>query len=723
MTTTTIGLGWFELLLVLLGGGGLFGMPPAERDASFLKAAPQQSLVYVEWASRGAGKSGAAGVDGFAADPEIKLMLSAIDTALQQPPSAGDGEFDQSQQPREAVRLAKLITAYSGCFFLTADAPVARNGLLNVPSSAEIMSRLHACLIVNAGAEIPQILEGLKRMTQEEIPMSPRMYNVPAPGGARVTIHQDGDRLLIGLGTDTVERALAGIRGEVPGISANPRFQAGWKRVETDRTGCIGWVDVRGSTEVAINSMGPAGLLVQTVLRGAGADAIDFIISGTGVVDGNVVQRTFLATNGRTDGVLLLAGGPALRMEQLSHIPADSDVVLAASLDFGQLVGGLRDLVAKTNPLSLRVFDEATKELEKELGLNLSQDVFPALGNAWTVFSAPSEGGQIGSSLIVAVELRDHAKAQAVYDRLLQLLEQSLATEAHPEFAVPSTELKHQEFLGHKITYLNRSGIGFGVTPAAIPSLCLTQTHLLFGVHPQALKAHLRQQQVKRPGFGTVNRAKLSLAADELLIAGYVDGAKCAQTLGGLFPFLGLSLRAMAQDNGWEFDPFVIPSAAALVPYSGDITISMARQKDGLLFESRNPQIGIALLTTLSWVRSWFQADYELMLDARRQHGAPAENGGLGAPDGQVVPAAAEKPADPIKEKPADAVGRRVAPVLIRALVPDGVQPFIPDEVFRKLAEPPSPEVLKQREERRKMQEERRRERAMRRGVPVQPQP
>lgn len=721
MTTTTIGLGWIEVLLVLLGGGGLLGMPPGQRDASLLKAAPQQSLVFVEWASRGAGKPGAPGVDGFAADPEIRLLLSAIDAALQQPPSAGEDEFDQSGQPREAIRLARLMTAYPGCFFLTADAPVARNGLLNVPTPTEILARLHACVIVNAGAEIPLILEGLKQVTHEEIPTNPQMYNLPAPNGARVTIHQEGDRLLVGLGTDTVERALAGIRGEVPGIDSNPRFQAGWKRVATDRAGSIGWVDVRGSTAVAITSMGPAGLLVQTVLRGAGADALDYMISGTGVVEGNVVQRTFLATNGRTDGVLLMAGGPALRMEQLSHIPADSDLVLAASLDLGQLVGGLRDLVAKTNPLSLRVFDEATKELEKELGLSLGQDVFPALGNAWTAFSSPSEGGQIGSSLIVAVEVRDQVKAQAVYERLLQLLEQSLTTEANPEFAVASTEIKRQEFQGHTITYLNRSEIGFGMTPAAIPSLCLTPTHLLFAVHPQALKAHLRQREVKRPGFGTVNRAKLSLAAEELLIAGYFDGAKCTQTLGGLFPFLGLSLREMAQNSGWEFDPFIIPSAAALVPYAGDVTISMARQKDGLLFESRNPQIGIALLTTLSWVRSWFQADYELLLDARRLQAAPADNGGLGAPDGQVVPAAAEKPAAPLKEKPADAVGRRVAPVLIRALVPGGVQPFIPDEVFRKLAEPPSPEVLKQREERRKLQEERRRERALRRGVPVQP--
>ena len=312
-----------------------------------------------------------------------------------------------------------------------------------------------------------------------------------------------------------------------------------------------------------------------------------------------------------------------------------------------------------------------------------------------------------------------------IFDRLMRALEQSLAVEVDSDYGGTTAELKQQEFLGHSISYIRSSGWSFGVTPSAIPSFCLTRGHLLFAVHPQAMKAHLRHLNARRPGFDTVARTKLSQSKEELLLAGYFDGAKATQMLSGLVPFLGQTLTEMAQGNGWEFDAFSIPSSAALVPYSGDITLSLARPRDGLLVESKNPQLGMALMMALGLARS-LRPDHEVLLETKHQNRRPAENAGLGAPDGdgKVVPAAAEKPAPAApKENPADVVARRAAPVLIRALVPDGIQPLIPDEVLRKLAEPPSAEVLKQREERRNLNEERRRVRLERRRVAPRLQP
>ena len=141
------------------------------------------------------------------------------------------------------------------------------------------------------------------------------------------------------------------------------------------------------------------------------------------------------------------------------------------------------------------------------------------------------------------------------------------------------------------------------------------------------------------------------------------------------------------------------------------------------MVESKNPHIGMALIAVLGCARSWMQPNYEMLLEAKRQRRLPVENTGLGAAEGQVVPAKAERPAAKArKEQPAEVVARRLTPLFLKALVPDGIQPLIPEDVFRKLAEPPSPEALKQREERRKQLEERRRERLDRRRVPPQPQ-
>jgi hypothetical protein len=327
----------------------------------------------------------------------------------------------------------------------------------------------------------------------------------------------------------------------------------------------------------------------------------------------------------------------------------------------------------------------------------------------------------MGSNLIVALEVRDAAKAQIVLDRLMQLLEQSLASQNDADYGA-AAELKRNEFMGHGISYIRRSGGGFASTVSTSPSFCLTRGHLLFALHPQAIKSHLRYLSTPRPGFETVARSKLSLVDQDLLLTTYVDGARATQNLSGLAPFLGQTITDIAQENGLEFDPFLIPSTAALAPYAGDVTTSVARMNDGLMVETRNPQLAIGLIATLGSVRSLFQTDYEILLEAKKQRSRPVENAGLGTPEGQVVPAAAVKPQPP-QEPAGGAIARRVTPLLLKALVPDGVEVMIPNEAFERLAQPPSPEVLQMREERRKLAEEKRRLRQQRRGQPLPPPP
>lgn len=726
MAATNVGLGWIEILLLVLGGGGLLGTPPADRDGAFLKAAPQNSLAYVEWAARGPGKAGAPGIDGFVADPEIVALVQAIDHLLV--PTTAENEPGAEapvQQPlnRDAIRLAKLVTAHSGCFYIVGNPPPprAQRGLFNVLNPGDALAQFQACLVVNAGTDAANIIDAFNRATLNQVPTQPQMIDVPGPRGAKLTVHQQGDRLLVGFGQGTIERTIAGLTGTGPGLDSNPRFAAGWKRVAQERVGSVAWIDTKGAMDSAIQALGPAGLIAQTVLRGAGVDAIDHVVAGSGVVNGNVIQRTFISTGGRSDGVLMLAKNQPLKPEQLSHIPGDSDMVVATSLDLGQLVTGVRDLVARTNPLSLKVFDQATREFETELGLSLAADLYPAFGNAWTVFNSPLEGGMMGSNMIVALEVRDPAKAQIVLERLMQLLEQSLSTENDAGYGA-TAELKQNEFLGHGISYIRRSGGSFGPTISTSPSFCLTRGHLLFALHPQAIKSHLRYLSNPRPGFETVARTKLSLVDQDLLLTAYLDGGRATQNLSGLAPFLGQTITNIAQDNGLEFDPFMIPSTAALAPYAGDVTASLARLNDGLLVESKNPQLAIGLITILGSVKSLFQTDYEILLEAKKQRAMPLENAGLGAPDGQVVPAAAVKPQPP-QEPAGGAIARRVTPLLLKALVPDGVEVMIPNEAFERLAQPPSPEVLQMREERRKLAEEKRRQRLQRRGLPLPPPP
>ncbi len=722
MAASSVGVGWLEVLFILLGGSGLLGTPPGERDAALLKAAPQQTLWYFEWAGRAPGQPGGTGIDGLAADPEIRAFFEALELAIAHA-EYPDADEEQQRLQKEVPKLVKLLTAHPGCLFVGFEPPQPGENLLKTLPPNEILARFRIGLVASAGKDVEPLLESISQLAESDVGKQPQMQDIAAgPMALKLTVHRAGNRVLVGFGEGTVARTLAGLKGEAPGLDTNPRFQAGWKRVASPRVATVGWLDLQGVFDNATRTAGPAGLLLQALLRGASADALDYVVTGSGVVDGDIVQRTFLATGGRTDGLLLLAGGPALRNDQLKHIPADSDLVAAGSLNLAQVVGGARELIGRTTPASAAVFDEAVKQMETELGLNLERDVYPAIGDAWTAFDSPSEGGLIGSSLIVAVEVRDEQRAEVVFDRLMKLLEQSVVTDADPAFGVKTVELKRQPFLGRTIYFLNTVGWGLGSEAARTPSFCLTRGHILFAMHPQALKAHLRQQSANRPGFDSVASKKLARPAGDLLAMGTLDGARALQALCALTPYFGQSVLSHLQSEGFPLDAFAIPSAAALLPYAGDATFVVVRQKDGLLVETKNAHVAILTAGVLGSAKAWFLPNYNEYLEARRQRGRTEQNAVLGEAEGQVVPAAAVQPAKP-QEKPAAAAARVLTPLVIKAMVPDGVQQFIPNEVFQKLGQPPTPEDIQRREDRRKLIEERRRQRLQKRNPLPNPPP
>ena len=719
VATPTFGLGLIELLLILLGGSGWLGMPPGERDAELLKAAPQQTLFYLEWAGRGAGQPGGAGIDGLTADPEVVAFFVALDQALAKAETP-DADEDQLRLRENLPQLAKLLTAHPGSLSIGFETPPPEQALLNVLKRQPLTGQFRIGLVSSAGRDAAVLLETLGRLLEAEL--EPQLQEVSfktTSDTIKLTVHREADRVLIGFGEGTVTKILACLKGDAPGLDQSPRFQAAWKRVAPTRVATVGWFDLKGAIETATRAAGPAGVLFQPMLRGFGADALESLVTGTGVENGNVVQRTFLATGGRTDGLLLLAGGPTIRSEQLKHIPADCDLVAAGSLNLAQTVRGARELVGRTTPASAAMFDEAIKQLESELGLNLERDIYPVVGETWTAFDSPSAGGLIATSLIVAVEVRDAKRAEVLFERLMKLVEQSLVTEIDPDFESKTVELKRQSFLGHSICYVNTAGWELGSEAATTPSFSLTREHILFALHPQALKAHLRQQSAPRPTFDSVLPKKLTRPEGELLAFGTLDGERAIQTLCAIAPFYGQSVLSHLQSNGFPLDAFAIPSAAALLPYASDSTFVVVRQPEGLMLETKNPHTAILTAAVLGSAKAWFLPNYDEYLEVRRQRNHSQLNAGLGDAEGKVVPAAAIEPA-PKKPEPAAAViARKLAPLFIKAMIPDGIQQAIPEDVFKRLEQPPSPEAVRQREERRQQTEERRQKRLERRQPPA----
>ncbi|MBM4075273.1 MAG: hypothetical protein FJ267_06480, partial [Planctomycetes bacterium] len=438
MQATGFSTGWIEYFLILIGGSGFLGMPGGHHDVSVRQAAPRQSLVYLEWSSRSSGKQGSPGFEGLMADPEIRPLLESFTDHIQaedQIPAPGDNgnvfaDFEDSR--RQWLALVQQLTADPGCLFLSLEPPkkevggaggFLKNALANVVG---FQSRIRLGVVLSPQQHPDHLLDSISRMTDADIGPNPDMKVVSFKNPAyTITVHQIGQRIILGYGNGTVTAVMECLEGRAPSIESNPRFQESVKRLQLANTSNVGWIDVHETVQTAVRLVGPAGALIPIVLRATSLDVLDSITSTSGIVDGDIIQRVYLSTGGTTSGLFALAGGPALGSEQLSHIPSDCDLVLAGSVDLGKVIHSVRDLLYQVTPVSAKVFDEAIKQMEGELGLKLDADILQALGTTLTLFDSPTYGGTLGSSAILAVEVRDPGRAALIYERFLSHLEQS----------------------------------------------------------------------------------------------------------------------------------------------------------------------------------------------------------------------------------------------------------------------------------------------------------
>lgn len=692
---------WELIVFWFVTGSGLVGLPPGERDARLVSAVSPQSIVYFEWSARGPGQTGAAGIDGFAADPEVRQFFQMLDQALthQIEAAANDPEIQQAVR-LECVQFLGRVVAHPGCLFVAYEQnPSDKPGL---EGWIERLLGLRGGAIFSLGddadaawSSLLRILKSTPGFTGQDA--SPTLQ-IPFPvSGIPLFAHREGSHIIFAIGDSTLSRTIERLSGKSPGLDSNPRFREAINQVAVPRISSIGWIDGHGVVTTIASVLGPLGALVRPMLTVVGVDGLDRVVQSSGVDNGSMIQRTFVATGGRTNGALVLFAGAPIQPAHFRHIPADADFVAAASINLPGVYQEARQLLATLQPLSVRVFDEVMKQLEAELQLKIVDDVLPAFGDVVTVFDSPSAGGLLVTSLVVGLEIRSPEKAEAVFNRLIKLAEQSTATDQIPD-EFPA--IQRQQFLGHTVYCLNRSGPGFGATSSVSPTFCLTDRHLYFAIHPQAMKAQLRFLDLQRPdaksskhaAFDQVARQKVSIPAGDTLIYCYLDGPRAISIVSSLLPYLSPTILRQLEMEGISLDSSAIPSAAAIIPYFGDFTSVLSRRKDGLLWETRNLPPVIVSLSLLHLYHAWDSREFETLLEPVSQRRIPP------GPN-QVTPAAAtSKPVNPDAGKDQRSTARKLAPLFLKALLPDDVQVVIPDSVMRRLEEGPS-EAAKQRHE------------------------
>lgn len=638
------------LTLVLgIGGGGYLGLPPGERSVKLVQAAPADAVLYTEWSSRSTGTPGAPGIDGFAADPEVRALLADIRkvilAAVKQETS--DGIAEEQLLGETLPPLIETLLMQPGCLYLNLNEQAAAEEFVPLPQA--VRAALSGALVIDGGKQADAIAAQLTELLtllppvdqQEDKPGAPRgpldHIALPLPPQLPpVSLHRHEQFFILGIGAGTVDRVIQGLTGDGTGqLGTQQRFVQAMKHTALERTGGVSWFDVRTLLTRLPATVGPPGALAGAAAVTLGFDEIDSLISVTGVKDGVICTRSHMATSGSRKGILSLTGGRGITAADLSHIPADADVVTAFSLNLTEILAATRKMIGQVDQESLKNFEMLLSSLEQETGIELEDQLLKAFGDVWTLHNAPSNGGPLFAGAIASLEVRDQEQSQKVFSQAMSILEKVLPGIVQSRYRVHGVTLKQKRFLDHEIYCI--IPVGDDDVPFAL-SFCLTENHLLAAMHPQPLKAELRfladQDQQKSPTFAARFSEIAARQPGEVLQFSWFDTPALTKLFYSSAPFLAQVLTSEMQGNRIELDAFSLPSSRALLPYVSPGSSITRRTETGLSIES---EAGLPIPGVFGLPANLFgAATFGFRVQTRQLIPAP-----------QVIPAGRQQPARP----------------------------------------------------------------------------
>ena len=596
-------------------GGGLadsLGLPPGERDAKLIQAAPADSLLFVEWAERAEGKAGGKGIDGLAGDAEVKQFFKDVWKAIETGVAKGTVNGDQTEKTLGATMppLMKILLSRSGSFWVSFDPSLVKPPKAGQappgPQWLMFFGGVKAALVVNGGAEADEIAKHLDQLVKL-LPADKRKADlkrqpIPLPDiPLSLTLHRHGKYFILGFGPKAVDTAIAGLDDKSKGLAGNAAFQAAIKQVAYARNASLTYINVKGGIGKAAAI---AGEDVSAMVKMLGLESVDLVVSATGVVDGVIQARRYIGTGGKTDGVLALFSGRGIKPADFKHVPADSDLVLSYSVNAKNVLKAVRTIVSAADKVSADRLEQIIKQFEKDLGLKLEEDLLAAFGDVFVLHNSKSAGGFFLTSAVASLEVKDHKKATDAFNKLMDVLEESMPGNRERFGRVRGVSLKAKAFEGHRIYFINTVGDDVPFAPA----FCLTKSHLLAAPHPQALKAHLRF--VKKGGKSFADRfgKDLQLPKGDVLSTTFVESKEMLRIIYGLAPYFMQVAASELQSGGAEIDIFSLPSARGILPYFSNSFSATVRTEKGIVSESKGVIPGASVMPVMMVMPYFFMA-------------------------------------------------------------------------------------------------------------------
>jgi hypothetical protein len=611
MQAASVGLAWVWMMLAG-GTGALSNMgAPLPLDPNLSAIAPGECLWYGTTSGLAAADPNSSNeTEKLFAEPAVQRLLTSIEEQIMAAVRTASGE-----EGPEARVLAEKIPVVVKAFITR---PIAAYvGNLDIQPNAP-PTNVEAALVLNAGdqkADLEAALTTLLGMATQQ-GMQTTAESAGDVAWQRVTLPPDApvvrygwkdDYFIIAVGETTHTQLLERLGGATPDWLAKVRAEN-----PIEREYSLGYVNVTAILQKVQPILEAEEPEAWPIIERLGLTHIQAIHGVTGYDEVGCTSMTHLVTDGQRPGLLAFIPHEPLTAEDLTPIPKDAMVAVAARFNPTEALEHALDLATQFEPSARDDFNREMQMGQAEVGVDLPKEIVGSIGDAWVAYLPAGDLMMSWTSAAAAVRVKDAATLRTAVAKIVAKAKEEAARSGERVAINESTTD------GRTVYTVQFLGAPIPITP----SWSISDKWMVFGLMPGAVHATLDRTAADSLSAAEPVAAVMSGGEGPAVLA-YAD---TPQLVRAAYPWLQMGLQmlsAQLRNEGIVIDVSALPMADVIVKHLRPNVSTLTHEDDGFHFISRGsipggsnvasaPILGALLLPAVGSAREAARRNQEL---------------------------------------------------------------------------------------------------------------
>lgn len=578
MAAAGLSMSFLSVFGVMLISGGLsglpMGLPPAEPDVRMTQVAPEECLFYLSWSGMADPSPDSPNhTEQLLAEPQVQRFIKEVTDTLTAALKQGAGQGENAGRvaditPRILKQIAVNPTAFfAGKFGAGPTGMTVPVGLVVKVGDdvAQFENDLLTILEILTDAPVPDAVDGVRTL-------------ITPPGIPKIQWTVSGDYFILGVSEGTV----AQIQERMAGDSSPEWLSAIHDRLPVDRVASVTFINTKEIMAAAQPFLAPLlmsrGPDAVNPLNALGLSNLESVVNVTGLGESNTVSRTWFKVNGKPTGMLAMLDAEPLEADDFAEIPADSTIAISLKLDPVETLDRLISLIDLIEPGASQQARLGLQQIDSEIGFSLENDLLGSLGDSWSVYHSPSEGGAIFTGWTAVAEVKNSAALRAVTATIVDRVKQFEDMMRARGGRVRMVGVRELEVGNNTVHFLNFVGEESPVAPA----WCVTDKHLIVSLFPQGVAAFLNRDASAR-SLASLPHVKEALATDRPPVSLlHVDSKTVCQSVYPLALIGANFLFSELQREGVDLNISIMPDGNTIARHLQPALTTVTSGDDGI---------------------------------------------------------------------------------------------------------------------------------------------